>query len=42
MLVVPEWKSAGFWPSVSGQDGHFCTFVKDILVLPSGKKFYVP
>lgn len=42
VLIVPEWRSASFWPLICEHDGKFCTFVKDMIVLPSEKEYYVP
>lgn len=41
VLVVPEWKSANFWPLVSNEMG-FYPFVIDVMYLPTEKEFYVP
>lgn len=40
ILVVPEWKSANFWPLLTCKNGQFSLFVKDCLILPSNKESY--
>jgi hypothetical protein len=42
VLIVPEWKSASFWPLICSKNGLFQSFVIDYLILPSGKNFYQP
>lgn len=42
VLVVPEWKSASFWPILCGPGGQFRHFVRSVMWLPIDKQSYVP
>jgi len=42
VLIVPEWKSANFWPMIWTSDGHLKSFVIDCMVLPTEKMYYIP
>jgi hypothetical protein len=42
VLIVPEWKSANFWPMIWTSDGHFKSFVIDYMELPTAISYYIP
>ena len=42
VLVVPEWRSANFWPLLCDERGCFKPFVKDMMYLPTNKESYRP
>lgn len=42
VLVVPEWKSANYWPLLSSANGAFRSYVYDVLSLPTDKGSYIP
>ena len=33
-LIVPEWKSAMYWPMLVDQQGNYKSFVRDFMILP--------
>ena len=40
ILVVPEWRSANFWPLICSSYGQMKSFVLDWMYLPTEKSFY--
>ena len=42
VLIIPEWRSASFWPLLCDDKGHFRSFVQDMIYLPTKKEHYKP
>ena len=42
ILVVPEWRSANFWPLLCSFYGEMKSFIVDWMYLPTGKCYYTP
>lgn len=42
ILIVPEWKSACFWPMLCLDNGLFKPFIYDWMFLPKNKESYTP
>lgn len=42
ILVVPEWRSASFWPLICPTYGQMKPFILDWMYLPTEKRFYTP
>lgn len=42
VLVVPEWKSANFWPLLCKEGGQFRQCIRDCIFLPTDKHSYTP
>ena len=42
ILVVPEWRSANFWPLICSVEGEMKPFIFDWMYLPTEKHFYTP
>ena len=42
VLVVPEWRSANYWPLLCNVNGDFKQFVQDYMYLPINKRYYTP
>ena len=42
VLIIPEWRSASFWPLLCDDKGHFRSFVQDMIYLPTKKEYYKP
>ena len=40
ILVVPEWRSANFWPLICSSYGQMKSFILDWMYLPTEKSFY--
>ena len=40
ILVVPEWRSANFWPLICSTYGQIKSFILDWMYLPQEKSFY--
>ena len=41
-LIVPEWKSALFWPLLQPVEGHFTWFAVEVKELPLSDSLFVP
>jgi hypothetical protein len=41
-VIVPEWPSASFWPSISPKFGIFKTFLMDLIFLPNRVDLCIP
>lgn len=42
VVIVPEWKSAPFWPRICPYPPHFASFVKGVYYLPRNLDVFIP